>query len=133
MDMKTCSKCGNSISENATICPVCGEGRVAPKNKIEQKLSGVKPVENTGKPKKRIIVFLLSLVGWGVVYYYLGYQDKAIQRIAMWIRPILYFITLIGAIYGLFLILYATALHLYDIVYLTFFVKYDAYGNEIKW
>ncbi|MGN0476167.1 MAG: hypothetical protein ACI4HM_02405 [Ruminococcus sp.] len=130
--MKTCKRCGNSISENATICPICGEGRVAPKNKFEKKLSCIKPVQNTEKPKKRLMAFLLSWIGFGLGYYYLGYQDKFIHRASIIIKAMIAMITIIGAPYGILLLFYYVGLSLYDMVYLTFINKYDAYGNEIK-
>lgn len=129
---KICTRCGNTISSNASICPICGEGRTAPKNKWEDKLSNIKTIENTGKPKKRLVLLLLAWIGIGFGYYYLGYQDKFINRAALYIKIIIYMITIILIPYSLILMFYMICLHLYDFIYLVFIVKHDAYGNKIK-
>lgn len=129
---KTCQQCGNKMAEHATVCSVCGAGRVPSKNKWAQKLSGVKPVENKGKIRSRGIVIMLAFLGFGLGYFYLGYQDKFIHRASLLIRSFVYFITIVAAPIGACLLLYFVALMLWDMIYLTFIVKYDAYGNPIK-
>ena len=129
---KTCQQCGNSMSEHATVCSVCGAGRVPPKNKWAQKFENVKPIENKDKIRSRAITILLAWLGFGLGYYYLGYQDKFIHRASLFIRSFIYTITVVCAPGGLFLLMYYWILYCWDMIYLAFIVKYDAYGNPVK-
>lgn len=130
---KICSACGNNISNNATICPICGNGKQAPKNKYEQKLLNTALPKNIQQPRSRWVVLLLAWIGFGLGYLYLGNQNKFADRVSRYIRSILYTITIIFAPYGCILMLYAICLHIYDFFNLTFILKYDVYGNPIKW
>jgi len=130
---KICPACGNYISEHATICPICGNGKIVPKNKYEQKLLNTTLPENKNQPRSRWMVLLLSWIGYGFGYLYLGYQNKFAERASRFLRAFIYLITIVAAPYGIILLLYAIWLHIYDMFYLTFIIKYDAYGNPIKW
>lgn len=131
--VKVCSMCGNKISINATVCPICGNGKQNPKNKWEQKIINDSLPRNAGKPRSRVIAVLLSWIGFGFCYMYLGYQNKFADRASRYIRSIFYMVIVIGIPYGMLLLFYALALHIYDMLYMAFGIKYDAYGNPITW
>ena len=79
-DEKYCSNCGESIDENAEICPECGV-RQAP------------PPTATGKDRVTAGVFALLLGGVGIHHFYLGNTVRGVVYL-------LFFWTFIPAIAG---------------------------------
>lgn len=138
---KICQQCGNTISAQATICPVCGAGKKQLKGKWEQKFADMKQIKNPQKKRSRFHVIILSLFLCGIgnifAYRYLGYTDKAAERAGLYLS-VLFNLFLSGFFLQPWLIFWGFIqmfkymfLSLYDIFYFTFIVKYDAYGNKV--
>lgn len=125
-----CPKCGNPKNGGSKRCAICGY--TGSSKKLDNVFASIEPAKNNGKPKRRLIVILLAFIGFGFGYYYLGYRGKFIDRAIVFLKSFFYTITLVLAPLGFFYMFYFIILTFWDIFYLIFVVKKDAFGNKIK-
>lgn len=101
-----CSKCGNKIEDGSEFCPKCGEKQNNPSSKVRDELAVLSKEKNAKLPiillsigaGLSLLIFLISWIGYGKVYFFNGY---AITTIGWIVSFVLIALGIIFAIIGL--------------------------------
>lgn len=83
MALIRCNECGNMVSENAQVCPHCGN----PMYRYQQPPQNFNAYNSQTTPKSRTTTALLALFlgGVGVHYFYMGKPIPGIVFLVVWL------------------------------------------------
>ena len=101
-----CSKCGNKIEDGSEFCPKCGEKQNISSSKTENEMTALSQNKVSKLPiillsigaGLSLLIFLISWIGYGKVYFFNGY---AITTIGWIISFVLIALGIIFSIIGL--------------------------------
>ena len=76
-----CSKCGNQLREGSEFCPQCGEQQNHSQQRVETELTVPSQKKNSKLPiillsigaGLSLLIFLISWIAYGKVYFFNGY------------------------------------------------------------
>ena len=88
-----CSKCGNKIEDDSEFCPKCGEKQNNTSSKVGDELTVLSKEKNAKLPiillsigvGLSLLIFLISWIGYGKVYFFNGYAITTIGWIASFV------------------------------------------------